>query len=147
MEVTTHEIPSVPMQLTLGCLVASIQIDLTTAILNKFQTDLLERIQKTGVKGVILDVSGVQIMDVNDFDVIRRSMVMARVMGARPVLVGLRPGIVASLIQLDGNVDGIEAAADLDDALGQLASITQKQSDQSTWSSDEVAKADDSNPI
>jgi hypothetical protein len=43
-------------------------------------------------------------------------MAMATIMGARPILVGLRPGIVASLIALEADVDGIEAAADLDDA-------------------------------
>lgn len=109
--------PRIPMQLTGGCLVASIQVDLTAGLLRRFQQDLLERVRTTGATGVILDVSGVEIMDLDDFDMLRRTMAMASVMGARSLLVGLRPGIVASLIELDGNVEGVAAAADLDDAL------------------------------
>ena len=114
------EISRVPMQITSGCLVASIQLELTTAILRQFQCDLLDRIKSTGATGVILDVSGVQMMDLDDFELLRRSMATASIMGARSILVGLRPGIVASLIELDGNIDGVEAAADLDGALQTL---------------------------
>ena len=111
------EIPHVPMQVISGCLVASIQLDLTTELLRRFQQDLLQRIKSSGVSAVILDVSGVEIMDLEDFELLRRSMAMASIMGARSILVGLRAGIVASLIALDANVDGVEAATDLDDAL------------------------------
>jgi rsbT antagonist protein RsbS len=114
------EIPHVPMQIISGCLVASLQLDLTTELLRCFQQDLLQRIKSSGVSAVILDVSGVEIMDLEDFELLRRSMAMASIMGARPILVGLRAGIVASLIALDANIDGVEAATDLDDALQRL---------------------------
>jgi rsbT antagonist protein RsbS len=113
----------VPMQVISGCLTASIQLDLTTDLLRRFQQDLLQRIQTSGVSAVILDVSGVEIMDLEDFELLRRSMAMASIMGARPILVGLRPGIVASLIAMDANVDGVEAATDLDDALQRLQTV------------------------
>ena len=118
-----NEIPHVPMQVISGCLVASIQLDLTTELLRRFQQDLLQRIKSTGVSAVILDVTGVEIMDVADYELLRRSMAMASIMGARPILVGLRAGIVASLIALDANVDSVEAAADVDDALKRLQSV------------------------
>jgi rsbT antagonist protein RsbS len=118
-----NEIPQVPMQVISGCLVASIQLDLTTELLRRFQQDLLQRIKSTGVSAVILDVTGVEIMDVDDYELLRRSMAMASIMGARSILVGLRAGIVASLIALDANVDGVEAAADVDDALQRLQSV------------------------
>jgi rsbT antagonist protein RsbS len=117
------EIPPVPMQVISGCLVASIQLDLTTELLRRFQQDLLQRIKSSGVSAVIVDVSGVEIMDLEDFELLRRSMAMASIMGARPIVVGLRAGIVASLIALDAKVDGIEAAADLDDALERLRPV------------------------
>jgi len=108
------------MQVISGCLTASIQLDLTTDLLRRFQQDLLQRIKTSGVSAVILDVSGVEIMDLEDFELLRRSMVMASIMGTRPILVGLRPGIVASLIAMDANIDGVEAATDLEDALQRL---------------------------
>jgi rsbT antagonist protein RsbS len=111
------------MQVISGCLTASIQLDLTTDLLRRFQQDLLQRIKTSGVSAVILDVSGVEIMDLEDFELLRRSMAMASIMGARPILVGLRPGIVASLIAMDANVDGVEAATDLEDALQRLQAV------------------------
>jgi len=110
----------IPMQVVSQCLVASIQLHGAAELPRSFQHDLLDRIKRAGVSGVILDVSGVQIMDVEDFEVLRRSMAMASILGARSILVGLQPGIVASLIALDCNVDGVEAAADLDDAFQRL---------------------------
>ena len=112
----------IPMQVVSQCLVASIQLHAAAALPRTFQHDLLDRIKRAGVSGVILDVSGVQIMDAEDFEVLRRSMAMASILGARSILVGLQPGIVSSLIALDCNVDGVEAAADLDDAFQRLQS-------------------------
>lgn len=117
------DIPAVPMQVISGCLVASIQLDLTTEILRRFQHDMLQRIKSSSVSAVILDVTGVEIMDLEDFELLRRSMAMASIMGVRPIIVGLRAGIVASLIALDAKVDGVEAAADLDDALQRVKAV------------------------
>ena len=119
----------IPMQVVSECLVASIQLHAAAELPRSFQHDLLDRIKRAGVSGVILDVSGVQIMDVEDFDLLRRSMAMASILGARSILVGLQPGIVSSLIALDCDVDGVEAAADLDDAFRRLRPVVKpKQS-------------------
>ena len=115
----------IPMQVVSQCLVASIQLHAAAELPRSFQRDLLDRIKLAGVSGVILDVSGVQIMDVEDFDLLRRSMAMASILGARSILVGLQPGIVSSLIALDCDVDGVEAAVDLDDAFRRLRPVAE----------------------
>ena len=51
-----------------------------------------------------------------DFEALRRTMTMARLLGARPVLAGLRAGVVSSLVELGAETDDLEAARDLDDA-------------------------------
>lgn len=119
------ESSQIPMQVVSQCLVASIQLNAAAALPPSFQHDLLDRIKRAGVSGVILDVSGVQIMDVEDFELLRRSMAMASILGARSILVGLQPGIVSSLIGLDCDVDGIEAAVDLDDAFRRLRPVAE----------------------
>jgi rsbT antagonist protein RsbS len=106
----------IPLQVSRGCVIASIQIDLTDEVLRALRKDLLGQVRDIGARGVILDVSGVEVMDVDDFDGLRKTMEMARVMGARPVLSGLRAGVVAALIDLGAMVDGVEAAINLDDA-------------------------------
>ncbi len=61
----------VPLQLLRGRIVASIQTDLSDAVLRRFQTDLLTFVQASAATGVVLDVSGVEIMDVEEFNGLR----------------------------------------------------------------------------
>jgi len=110
----------IPLQLIQGCLVASIQVDLTETVLGAFREELLERIGRTHVRGVVLDVSGVPVMDRSDFEMLKTTMTMAAVMGATPVIVGLRPGIVSALVDLDVDIRNVRAALNLDDALSLL---------------------------
>ncbi len=110
----------IPLQVSRGCVVASIQVDLSEAVLRTFRQDLLELIHSTGSSGVILDVSGVEIMDADDFDAIRRSMAMAELMGARCIVSGLRPGVVSALIDLDVDSEGVDAVLNLDEAFRRM---------------------------
>jgi hypothetical protein len=45
---------------------------------------------------------------------------MTRLLGARSLLVGLRPGVVSALMQVEADIDGLEAAIDLDAAYARL---------------------------
>ena len=107
----------IPLQLIQGCLVASIQVDLTEDVLSLFRQELLGRIASTRVHGVVLDVSGVEIMDSTDFQMLKTTMTMASVMGAKPVIVGLKPGVVSALVDMDVNTADVCAALNLDEAL------------------------------
>ena len=107
-------ISRIPLQMSSKCLVASIQVDLTSAVLQRFRQDLLEKLQATQARGVILDLSGVDVMDLSDFENIRGTVNMARMMGSRTVLCGLKPGVVASLVALGARTDDLHAARDLD---------------------------------
>jgi rsbT antagonist protein RsbS len=113
--VQADEITRIPLTVSRGCVVASIQRDLRGAILQQFRTDLLERLQDSGASGVIIDLSGVRIMDADDFDGVRRTLDMAALMGVRTVLVGLRPGVVSALVQLDVDIGNFDTLLDLDD--------------------------------
>lgn len=133
----------IPLQLIQGCLVASIQVDLTEQVLAQFRQELLERIASTHVHGIVLDVSGVEVMDSTDFDMLRMTMSMASVMGAEPVIVGLKPGIVSALVDMDVDTRDVRAALNLDDALRMLGAseassvISEPEADQETDADDE----------
>ena len=109
-------IAKIPLQISRNCIIASIQIDLSGAVLRQFRTELLELIQASGAHGVILDVSGIEVMDYEDFAVLHKTMTMARLMGASSVLAGLQAGVVSSLVELGAETADIVAAMDLDDA-------------------------------
>ncbi len=106
----------VPLQVSRGCVVASIQLELTDAGKDRFRKDLLGLVQSSGARGVILEVSGLAVIDVEDFGALRKTMAMVEVMGARPIIAGLRPGVVSSLVDLNADIDGVVATLDLDDA-------------------------------
>ena len=121
------DVPRVAMQVSQGVVVASIQVDLEEDVLARFREDLLGRIHETGSRGVILDVSGLDTLDSEEFAALRRIITMAGLLGAESVLAGLRPGIVASLIEMGADVDDLRGAIDLDAAFGLLESLVEAE--------------------
>jgi rsbT antagonist protein RsbS len=114
------DVTRIPLQLSRGCVVSSVQVDLSDEVLRRFRSDLLELLETSGSTGIVVDLAGVDVMDAEDFGALRRTLSMAAIMGARSVLCGLRPGVVAALVDLGADVDGVVAARSLDDALALL---------------------------
>ena len=112
--------PGISMQVSRDVVVASIQVDLDDDVLARFREDLLRRVHETGSRGVILDLSGLETLDSNEFAALRRIITMSTIMGAESVLVGLRPGVVSALIEAGAEVDGLRAAINLDAAYALL---------------------------
>jgi rsbT antagonist protein RsbS len=113
----------IPLQLSQECVVASIQVDLDEDVLQGFRKELLELLQRSGARGIILDLSGVSIIDGEDFRALRDTMDMARLMGAVTVMSGLQAGVVSALIDLEADTRGVEATLTLDDAYARMAAI------------------------
>jgi rsbT antagonist protein RsbS len=120
-----HNVARVPLQLSRNCIVASIQVDLDDNVLGQFRTDLLEMLQRTSASAVILDVSGIEILDLVEFQALRDTMAMASLMGARTIFSGFRAGVVSALVELDAPVDDIIAAFNLDAAFEALEATEQ----------------------
>jgi len=108
--------PRVAMQVSRSVVVASIQVDLDEDVLARFREDLLARVYETGSHGVILDVSGLETLDSQEFAALRHIIEMTALMGAEAVLVGLQPGVVSALVEAGADVDGLRAAINLDEA-------------------------------
>ena len=89
---------TIPLQVSRGCVVASIQVDISDEVLASFRTQLLELLRSSGAAGVILDMSGVEILDLHEFEALQQTMDMAQLMGARTVFSGFRPGVVSALL-------------------------------------------------
>lgn len=121
--VTSGEGNATPMQVTRGSLVVSLQRVLEERQLRRLRRDLLEQIQSKGLRGVILDATAVETMDSVDFSALRRTLEMAALMGAIPIIVGLRPGIVSALVTMDVDIRGLRAAANLDRGLELLEEL------------------------
>ena len=116
-----------PFQLSRGCVIASIQIDLDEGVLVSFRQELLAFLRSSGARRVILDLSGVTVMDAEEFVTLRATIDMARLMGARTVISGLQPGIVSALVDLEVDAHGIEATRTLDDAFERFTSARDEE--------------------
>jgi len=119
--------PGIAIQVSRDIVVASIQVDLDDDVLGRFQEDLLRRVHETGSRGVILDVSGLETLDSDEFATLRRIITMITIMGAESVLVGLRPGVVSALIEAGADVDGLQAAINLDAAFALLQPVPEPE--------------------
>ena len=126
------DIPGIAMQVNRDIVVASIQVDLDENVLARFREDLLRRIHETGSRGVILDVSGLETLDSDEFAALRRIITMSTIMGAESVLVGLRPGVASALIEAGADVDGLRAAINLDAAFALLRPEPESESEAGT---------------
>lgn len=108
----------IPIQSHKSCLVASIQIDLAKTQMKLFQDELLHSIlEQKGLKGVIFDLSARNIIDLDEFNELRKLVDIVRLMGFDTVFMGLKPTVISSLIIMNANSDGITGVMSLDKAI------------------------------
>ena len=118
-----ESVPRIPLRVSQGTIVASIQVDVDPDVLSQLQDDLLEAVQVSGATGVIIDLSALGILDPGDLDQLRAAIDMVALLGARTVLAGMRPGMISALMDLNANVDGLNAALTLDNAFERLEEL------------------------
>jgi len=97
-----------------------VQGPVTHDLLAGLRRDLLGHLAQAGASGVVFDLSGVEVMDADDFAQLRRVVDAATLMGATVVLVGIQPGVAAGLVVLDADIDWPRTALTVDSALKEL---------------------------
>jgi rsbT antagonist protein RsbS len=95
-------------------LLVSIQIDLQDETVQTLQEDLAERIVTTGARGVIIDITAVEIVD--SFIGRMFSMIagISRMLDAETVVVGMRPAVAITLVELGLTLGGVRTALNLE---------------------------------
>jgi len=101
-------------------LLVSIQIDLDDQTALALQEDLSERIVATGARGVIIDISSLEIVDSFIGRMLSTVASVSRVLDARTILVGMRPAVAITLVELGLSLPGVQTALDVERALTQL---------------------------
>ena len=105
-------------------LLASIQSDLTDNEVLAFRDDLAESVGGYRARGVIVDVSALDVIDSFVARSLRSIAVTARLRGAETVIVGIQPDVAIALVQFDLNLEPLRAALDLDEAIALLDDCT-----------------------
>jgi rsbT antagonist protein RsbS len=102
-------------------LLVSIQIDLDDQTAMQLQEDLSDRIVETGAHGVVIDISALEIVDSFIGRMLSTIASVSRVLDAETVVVGMRPAVAITLVELGLSLRGVRTALNVDKALGILA--------------------------
>jgi rsbT antagonist protein RsbS len=102
-------------------LLVSIQIDLQDQIALTLQDDLAERIVATGATGVLIDISAVEIVDSFIGRMLSTIASISRVLDAETVVVGMRPAVAITLVELGLSLGGVRTALDVEKGMRLLA--------------------------
>jgi rsbT antagonist protein RsbS len=109
--------------LSLGdVLLVSIQIDVSDEIALRLQEDLSERIVATGARGVIIDITALDIVDSFVGRTLSTIAGIARVLDAETVVVGMRPAVAITLVELGLSLPGVRTALNVELGLKRLRS-------------------------
>ena len=101
-------------------LLVSIQIELQDHSAIQLQDDLSARIASTGAKGVLIDISGLGMVDSFIGRMISTIAAVSRVLDAETVLVGMQPAVAITLVELGLSLPGVRTALDVDRGLRML---------------------------
>lgn len=88
-------------------LIVSIQIELSDRLVTQLKDDIANEIAEVGPTGLIIDVSGVDIMDSYISRTIRDIGMMSRLMGVTTVMCGLDPNIAMTLVEMGMDLEGV----------------------------------------
>ncbi len=108
---------SIPILRIGETLLASIQIELRDQVAHELQEDILLSLEQRATRGLILDISGLEMVDTYVARVLVETARMAKLMGAKTVLVGMRPEVAATLVRMGYAMDGVLTALNLDQGL------------------------------
>lgn len=106
-------------------LLVTIQVDMHDRLALSLQEDLMEMIVRTGARGVLLDISALDMVD----SFIGRMLVnigsMSRVLNAETVVVGMRPAVAITLVELGVSWKGVLTALNVEKGM-ELLRISQQ---------------------
>lgn len=114
---------NVPILRLRDVLLTSIQIDLTDQEALDFQSDVLHMVNDTEAKGVVIDITAMEVVDSFMARVLNETASMVRFLGAEAVMCGMQPSVALTLIEMGRELVGVETALNLDQALERVQEL------------------------
>jgi rsbT antagonist protein RsbS len=102
-------------------LLVSIQVDMHDRLAIQLQDDLTARIAATSARGVLIDISALEMVDSFMGRMIANIAAMSRVLDAETVVVGMRPAVAITLVELGMSLPGVRTALNVERGMALLA--------------------------
>ncbi len=101
-------------------LIASVQTELHDRMAEDLQHDIVGELGRTNARGVLIDVTALDIVDSFLGRMIGDTAKMTSMMGAKTVLVGLQPAVAITMVELGMELEGIHTALNMEKGIGWL---------------------------
>jgi rsbT antagonist protein RsbS len=105
------------------CLLVSIQVDMHDRMAMALQDDLTSKIVETRSRGVMIDISALEIVDSFIGRMLNSIAAMSRVLDAVTVVVGMRPAVAITLVELGLGLSGVQTALNVDRGLAMIRKL------------------------
>jgi rsbT antagonist protein RsbS len=105
------------------CLLVTIQVDMHDRLAMALQEDLTTKIVATRARGVMIDISALEIVDSFIGRMLNNIAAMSRVLDAVTVVVGMRPAVAITLVELGLSLTGVRTALNVDRGLALIRSL------------------------
>lgn len=123
-------------------LLVTIQVDMHDRLALTLQEDLTSRIVATGARGVLIDISAVEMVDSFMGRMLGNIAAMARILDATTLIVGMQPAVAITLVELGMSLPGIQTALNVEKGMELLRAGTQTEE----LESESVGEDEDGNP-
>ncbi|MCF8298072.1 MAG: STAS domain-containing protein [Saprospiraceae bacterium] len=101
-------------------LIVSIQVDMHDKMAIQLQSQILSEIEKTGAKGVLIDISVLEMVDSFIGRMLSGMASMASIMDASVVIVGMQPAVAITLVELGLEMPGVDTALNMEKGMEML---------------------------
>ncbi|MGH8185849.1 MAG: STAS domain-containing protein [Steroidobacteraceae bacterium] len=111
------------------CLLVTIQVDMHDQLALALQDDLTQKIVATQARAVLIDISALEMVDSFMGRMLGNIAAMSRILDAQTVVVGMRPAVAITLVELGLSLPGIRTALDVDAGLALLRDTLEPRDD------------------
>jgi rsbT antagonist protein RsbS len=107
-------------------LLVTIQVDMHDRLALTLQDDLTGMISRTGARGVLIDISALDVVDSFIGRMLANIAAMSRVLDAQTVVVGMRPAVAITLVELGLSLPGVRTALNVERGMALLRALVDR---------------------